>query len=58
MVALVVDSQKADLTELEKSREAILRQLVYRKEQEMMSEWMRKVQSKAKIETNAAVIGS
>lgn len=58
VVALVVDSQRADLSELEKSREAILRQLVYRKEQEMMSEWMRKVQSKAKIETNAAVIGS
>lgn len=58
IVALVIGAQKADLAELESSREAILRQLVYRKEQEMMVEWMRKVQSKAKIETNPAVIGT
>jgi len=58
LVAVVVDSQNADLSQLPEQRSTILKQVVSRKTRELFQEWMKKLTDKAKIEKNAAVVSS
>lgn len=58
LLAVVSESQKADLSQFEKERETLTRSLVARKERELFEEWIKGIRAKAKIVPNADVIGA
>jgi parvulin-like peptidyl-prolyl isomerase len=58
-VALVIESEKPDLTKLGQTGEEKNRlrsQIAYRKEKSFMDSWMKTLSDKAKVEKNAAVV--
>ena len=57
VVALITESQQPDASKLESSRASLIKQISMRKEREFFDEWIKKVQAKAKIDMNPAVIG-
>ena len=56
-VALVAESQKADLADFPKSRVELIGQVTSRKEHELLEAWMKKLNEQAKIEKNDSVVG-
>ena len=56
MVAIVSESQKPDLAKLDAEREKIVDQMIQRKQRGLEEEWMKKLNAKAKIEMNKAVV--
>ena len=56
-VALVAESQRADLADFPKSRVELLGQVTSRKEHELLEAWMKKLNEQAKIEKNDSVVG-
>jgi hypothetical protein len=58
IVALVIDSQRADFSKLGSERGSLIRQISAKKGRELYQEWMKSLASKAKIETNPSVVSS
>jgi len=57
MVAVVTDVQKPDLAKLDKERDSLMRQILMRKERDFYESWLKKIQDKASIDANPAVVG-
>ena len=57
MVALVAESQTADLADFPKSRVELLGQVTTRKEHDLLEAFMKKLNEQAKIEKNDSVVG-
>ena len=57
LVAIVTETVKPNLAKLETDRGTLLRQITQKKQRELSEEWMKKVQSKAKIDSNPQVLG-
>jgi parvulin-like peptidyl-prolyl isomerase len=55
-IAIVSESEKPDLSKLESQRPILMRQITARKERDLYEAWMKKVQQKAKIDSNPSVI--
>lgn len=54
---LVTEAKKPDLAEFEKERSQFLSQVRYRKERAVMEQILQKLREKAKLDTNADVVG-
>lgn len=57
LVALVAESTPADFSKMDQERDGLIKQISARKERDMMEEWVKKLQAKAKVDPNPAVIG-
>ena len=57
-VVLVTESKTPDLSKLETSRGELLQSIRSRKERELMNAVMKKLETKAKIVSNPAVVSS
>ena len=58
LVALTTEDQKPDFSKFEKERGTLVKQISMRKSRELSQEWLKKLVSQAKIETNPAVVSS
>jgi hypothetical protein len=58
LVALVVDSEKPDLTKLDADRQQLARSTAARKERELMDGWLKDLQQSAKIDMNPDALGT
>ena len=58
LIALVIDSQKPDLTQLESQRAQLAQQVFMRKIRSMYQLWESSLVQRAKIDLNPAVVGS
>lgn len=56
LVALVIESQKPDLSKFEERKGSLIKQLAYRKEQELQGAVLKKLQEKATVKRNDAVV--
>lgn len=56
VVAIVTTAQRPDLSKLEAKRGELVRQIANRKQRDVYEAWLKKLQDKAKIEPNAAVV--
>ena len=56
VVAVVTQAQKPDFAKLEGERSKLLRQIAGKKQRELYDEWFKKVQAKAKVDPNPAVV--
>lgn len=57
LVAIVTEAKRPDLARLESERGNLVRQLTQKKQRDLSEEWLKKVQSKAKIDPNPQVVG-
>lgn len=58
LVAVVTETQKPNLAQLDTERGALLRQIFGKKSRELYQDFMKKISSKAKIDMNPAVVGA
>lgn len=58
LAALVVEEERPDLAKLPEDRSQIVNQLTAQKERALYDAWVKKLNSKASIERNEAIIGS
>ena len=58
LVAVVSETQKADLSKFSEEREKLVRQINMRKERSLYDAWMKGLRDRAKIEPNTSVVGS
>lgn len=58
IVAVVTQSKRPDFSKLEGARQDLIRQIASRKQREMYEEWLKRVQAKAEIDPNPAVVGA
>jgi hypothetical protein len=58
LVAVVTETQKPDLNQLEGQKVTLVRELASRKVKAIQQEWLKKMNTLAKIDTNPSVIGN
>ena len=56
MVAVISETQKPDISKLDSERETLVNQMLQRKQRGLEEEWMKKLNAKAKIDMNKAVV--
>jgi hypothetical protein len=56
LIALIIDSQKPDLTRFSKERETLIQEMMVRKSQDLFQNWARNRFTKSKIDPNPAIL--